>query len=463
MSAAEQDLVHMLAGSSVVTVPLAGLRWTSLQLNKGRSNWHVDSGNEGWSAIIALGNFTGGKLLQRTRTIDVHNKIFLLDGSLEHATEEFDGERFSMVFFRHEEINGLPGMLKAKLDLMGFPWREPDIHSKAIPEAIIIRTEQYDAMPNTEINFLYLFAGIHRKCSVGWELITLGKTRGFTVLVTEVDILQEDGDLADDEVWDSLHARIKRGEFDCSMISPPCDEFARAKYSKNPGPKPIRSKRHPLGFPWLKGKDAKKLATTNLLIERSLLTLRSGYASSAKTLYVLEFPEDLGAHTKGVPANLWQLDEARTAVEETHGESCAHFTCQWMVESLKPARTASNVPGHSGIGYVGWPAHDAHDKYEGPLPRTCPHGGHEPIQGKDDQGNYYTRAFGAYAPRMNRYLAVGFFNAVVTRRIAILTEMGEAGEPTFEANTSNDELRGTSLRGGLPSGVDSRKASGSTD
>ena len=192
---------------------------------------------------------------------------------------------------------------------------------------------------------------------------------------------------------------------------------------------------YPRGFPWVRGVNAKKLAITNLLIVRALLTLKAGYASSAKTFYVLEFPEDLGGHAKGVPASLWQLEDARSA-KDTHGESAAHFICQWVVESLKSGRTASNLPGHSDIGYVGWPQHDEHDRYQGPLPRVCPHKGHEPIQGKDDQGNFNTKAFAAYAPRMNRYLAMAFFNAIVARRVAILSEMGGACVTTLEADTS---------------------------
>ena len=46
-------------------------------------------------------------------------------------------------------------------------------------------------------------------------------------------------DIADDAVWDPLHAQLRAGQFSAAMISPPCGTFSRLRNAPG-GPPPLR-------------------------------------------------------------------------------------------------------------------------------------------------------------------------------------------------------------------------------
>ena len=89
------------------------LEVSSIQVNKNfLAQAHRDKANAGLLALIAFGCFTGGALLywphddggdefQRT-PFEKRNarQLQLFDGNKLHATEEFEGERYSLVFFK---------------------------------------------------------------------------------------------------------------------------------------------------------------------------------------------------------------------------------------------------------------------------------------------------------------------------------------------------------------------------
>ena len=78
--------------------------FTSIYVNVGPSALHVDIGNCNKSAIMALGEFTGGRLWIMTpeghgKVLDVRNKIQIMDGGFPHVTEKTCGLRFSIVWY----------------------------------------------------------------------------------------------------------------------------------------------------------------------------------------------------------------------------------------------------------------------------------------------------------------------------------------------------------------------------
>lgn len=76
--------------------------FTTITLNKNLlCKPHQDKNNKGLSAIIALGNFTGGYLGIEDRIYDIHNKLLLFDGHQTHYTIPFFGNRYSIVWYSH--------------------------------------------------------------------------------------------------------------------------------------------------------------------------------------------------------------------------------------------------------------------------------------------------------------------------------------------------------------------------
>jgi hypothetical protein len=66
---------------------------------------HKDKHNIGDSIIVAIGNFTGGYLKINDEEYDINGKPLLFDGSNTHSTTDFDGTRYSLVFFNNYSFN----------------------------------------------------------------------------------------------------------------------------------------------------------------------------------------------------------------------------------------------------------------------------------------------------------------------------------------------------------------------
>ena len=76
---------------------------------------------------------------------------------------------------------------------------------------------------------------------------------GFTLQLEELDIERSpEHDLTDQALWDRIFEIIRDGGW-CVLVSPPCNTFSRARFQfeRFPGPRPLRSREYPKGFPWL--------------------------------------------------------------------------------------------------------------------------------------------------------------------------------------------------------------------
>ena len=112
-----------------------GTEWlevTSIQVNKNfLTQAHRDKANAGMSALIAFGTFTGGDLLYwpqdnggdefQESPVEKRNarQIQLFDGNKLHATEEFVGERYSLVFFKTRGAEDAAISVQKQLCVMG--------------------------------------------------------------------------------------------------------------------------------------------------------------------------------------------------------------------------------------------------------------------------------------------------------------------------------------------------------
>jgi len=86
--------------------PEPDFKYSSIQYNKNhKCNKHIDKNNVGDSYIIGFGDYTGGRLIiydenNNKEYIDIQNKFYKFNGSkFYHETEEFEGDRYSLVFF----------------------------------------------------------------------------------------------------------------------------------------------------------------------------------------------------------------------------------------------------------------------------------------------------------------------------------------------------------------------------
>ena len=133
-------------------------------------------------------------------------------------------------------------------------------------------------LPRT-LKGLYLFAGEPRRSSIEAAVAELSAATGekVTVEVVEVDISREPHlhDLTDPDLRQGYLEDISKGVYDFVIASPPCNTWSRACWANSQGPRPLRPKTHPLGFPWLEGDKKDKADTSNILTFFAFVAMRA--------------------------------------------------------------------------------------------------------------------------------------------------------------------------------------------
>ena len=120
---------------------------------------------------------------------------------------------------------------------------------------------------------MYIFAGHGRKADVHEHLLTLADSFGFTLEMHEFDLLRDEKqNLLDEDFWTQLKKLVLEIRPFCVIATPPCSTYSRARnhYDKKPGPRPIRSKEHPRGFPWLSQKALRMQGLQSLHLSTAL-------------------------------------------------------------------------------------------------------------------------------------------------------------------------------------------------
>jgi hypothetical protein len=152
--------------------------------------------------------------------------------------------------------------------------------------------------------------------------------------MTEIDLqISEEHDMSDEDRWQELITKIRNGEFDIIIMSPPCSTWSRAVWANRLGPKPVRSREFPFGFPWLKGDLKEKAELGTLLVMRCIETLE---IAPAKTVCLWEHPEDLGRSRNGTPASVWQLEALRAVAKKRGMESIVFINAPMERTILSP-------------------------------------------------------------------------------------------------------------------------------
>lgn len=208
---------------------------------------------------------------------------------------------------------------------------------------------------------------------------------------------------------------MKDDEYDAVIATPPCHTHSRACYSGKDGPAPLRSAKHPLGFPWLQGKQLEKVTAANAMVTfsfRILAEQAKRWRRGLVALGLLEHPEDLGRRPKGTPASIWQLLEHKSLLKFDGWQSGALHQCAFGAPSSKPTRFATNVEPFTKSLKLGVPVFDPNGYYAGPLPRECgySHTGDE-LMTRTPDGGFGTAAAAAYPPGLNDAIAKSLVEA----------------------------------------------------
>ena len=105
-------------------------------MNNFPSRRHRDTGNEGPSAITAVGQFKGGRLRyweegqgkavieslpeDEANILELNDKVCFIDGHRAQGVEEYEGDRTSVVWFTHKCVWSTQPEVTMQVKLKGF-------------------------------------------------------------------------------------------------------------------------------------------------------------------------------------------------------------------------------------------------------------------------------------------------------------------------------------------------------
>ena len=259
------------------------------------------------------------------------------------------------------------------------------------------------------VRVLYVFAGKQRQSDVGHHLRRMQEQNLIALNLLELDLLRSpDHDVLQADFWADTMQKVDSGHYNVVIMTPPCNTHSRARHSQSPGPKPLRSKRYPKGYPWLEGRQLATVQQANAFVSMTWDTCRRAHL--AKAAFLVEHPEDLGATKDGeLPASIWSEQDCWTVAEETMAETAAFFQCPFGANTSKPTRILTTLPllapDYPALTFNSWPIFSKQGGYRGPLPKRCGHR-HKGLLGKQDpSGPFLTSAAAAYPPAMCKWIA----------------------------------------------------------
>ena len=384
--------------------------WTSIQLNKNTvSVPHRDSNNAGLSLVLLAGSFTGGAFHCESfkEPWQEQGKMLAFDGRAVHSSDPFSGTRFSVILFTHSSVAQCSEADLRNLTECGFRVSAGPA-PRSGPRPFCLRV-------------LYLFSGLSRRSSIKEcleKLVARTPDNRIKFLdVAEIDVLNDpvSHDLMDEDKRLSYLQEIRNGEWHIVVVTPPCSTFSRAVFANTNGPRPVRNRDYPMGFPWLSGWLKSKCEVGNVLglfAASALAAVTDAKRAGFFARGLMEFPEDLGSAHLGTPASLWQLDAFRQITANDKGfVSFAFFQCKFGADFPKPTRLLTDLGSLAAAGYPGWPQLDERCAYGGPLPLGCGHSHKTRLVRPDGSGKTFLARSASYPERMNWWIAEAILEA----------------------------------------------------
>ena len=267
--------------------------------------------------------------------------------------------------------------------------------------------------PSAEIpvvKVLYLFAGRRRHSDVAAHLREAESLGKIKLILKEFDIERSPmHDLTDVSLWNEILDTLKEGGW-CVIVSPPCNTFSRARFQHilHPGPKPLRTRAWPKGFPWLSNASKAVVSEANFFVEKCLEACEC--AACSHGFFLLEHPEDLGTVQGEQPGSIWQWQEVLDLIPKFSATCFAIHQCQFGALTPKPTRILMNMEVTDARCFCALPKFDKLGFYKGPLPRKCGHRHKHRLIGKTGS-KWNTSPSAAYPAGMCGFIAHMILNA----------------------------------------------------
>ena len=250
---------------------------------------------------------------------------------------------------------------------------------------------------------MYLFVGARRHSDVAACLRQAEASGKIKLILKEFDIERSpDHDLTNVALWTEILETLDEGSW-FIIVSPPCNTFSRARFQRrHPGPRPVRTKAWPRGFPWLSNANKQKVAEANFFVDKCIEACER--AANSNGFFILEHPEDLGVVDDEHPGSIWQWPEILELIPKCNACCFAIHQCRFGAITPKPTRLLTNLQVSDSRCHMSLPKFDRSGFYKGPLPRKCGHRHSHTLIGKTGT-RWNTSPSAAYPPQMCQFLA----------------------------------------------------------
>ena len=268
-------------------------------------------------------------------------------------------------------------------------------------------TTPSDGVPLVKV--MYLFAGGRRRSDVAAYLKEAEASGKIRLILKEFDVERSpEHDLTNVALWTEIIETLEEGQW-FIIVSPPCNTFSRARFQRrHPGPRPLRTKAWPRGFPWLSNANKQKVDEANFFVDKCLEACE--HAVNFNGYFILEHPEDLGVVDEEHPGSIWQWREVLDLIPRCKASCFAIHQCKFGAITPKPTRLLTNLKVSDTRCHFSLPRLDKLGYYKGPLPRKCGHRHSHTLIGKTGT-RWNTSPSAAYPPQMCKFLADLILNA----------------------------------------------------
>ena len=271
-------------------------------------------------------------------------------------------------------------------------------------------TTPSDGVPLVKV--MYLFAGGRRRSDVAAYLKEAEASGKIRLILKEFDVERSpEHDLTNVALWTEIIETLEEGQW-FIIVSPPCNTFSRARFQRrHPGPRPLRTKAWPRGFPWLSNANRQKVEEANFFVDKCVEACE--HAFNFNGFFILEHPEDLGVVDDEHPGSIWQWREVLDLIPKCKASCFAIHQCKFGAITPKPTRLLTNLKVSDERCYLSLPRFDKLGFYKGPLPRKCGHRHVHTLIGKTGT-RWNTSPSAAYPPQMCKFLADLILNAAAS-------------------------------------------------
>jgi len=218
---------------------------------------------------------------------------------------------------------------------------------------------------------LHLFSGHPRTGDLGEAWVVAGEKFGTYVECVNIDVgICRDFDLTDDNLVDRLLSMIRSGAIQAIHGGPPCSTWSAARLHGG-GPGPLRSRDQPWGISSLTEKDDKKVQSANKMMFAFWILAEEMIKRGLP--FTMEHPKDGGR-----AASFWATDFFLNRKKQHQLVTVDLCQCAFGCPHRKPTTIVGNFGGIKD------------------LSRPCCGRDHTPLLGKDDHGEFLTKATQAY-------------------------------------------------------------------